>query len=230
MASTANPSVPTTAAPVTTSPEAAVHSPFVAKLEKHKKPLAYGAGFLVLLALVAWLYTVSSRNKEAMASDGLDAARTALESGNLPAASAGFQRVSQTFGGTDAAFQAQLGLNEVRLASGQAQLAVADLRKFAQTNPPALYASGAWLMMGGGLETLANFDEAAAAYLKAEEIATEDYRKVEALLGAARAYHLAKKDKQSVDVLRGIVSKYPKDTPGGAEARVRLAEQTRGTM
>ena len=33
-----------------------------------------------------------------------------------------------------------------------------------------------------------------------------------------------------MDTLRGIVGKYPKETPGVAEAEVRLAELTRGAM
>lgn len=203
-------------------------APLLSRVEKHWKPLTYALGAVVILAVGAWLYTVSGKRKEEMASDALDAAQSALESGNLPAASAGFQRVVQIFGGTDAAYQAQLGLNYVRLASGQAQLAADELRKFAESNPPALYASGAWLMRGGALENLTKFDEAAASYLKAAESAVEDYRKVDALLGTARAYRLAGKEKESLDVLRGIVSKYSKDVPGVPEALVRLAELTRG--
>jgi hypothetical protein len=81
-----------------------------------------------------------------------------------------------------------------------------------------------------GLENLKKFDEAAQAYTRSAEIAPEDYRKVDALLAAARAWRLAGKEKQSQDVLRGIVSKFGKDTPGVAEAQVRLAEETRGAM
>jgi tetratricopeptide (TPR) repeat protein len=205
-------------------------TPLLATIEKHRKLLTYGIGVIAALVLVGWLYTISNRNKQTMASDALDQARNAFESGNFPTASTGFQRVIQSFGGTDAAFQAQLGINEVRLASGQAQLAVDELRKFADSNPPPFYASGAWLLSGTALENLGKFGEAAGAYQKAADLAPEDYRKVEALLGAARAYRLDGKEKESADVLRGIVSKFSAETAGVPEAKVRLAEQTKGAM
>ncbi|HEV8150935.1 MAG TPA: tetratricopeptide repeat protein [Gemmatimonadales bacterium] len=215
-----------------TAPEAAAteKTRFLAKLEKNRKLLTYAFGAVVAVGVIGWLYTVSNRNKAAMASDALDAAQNAFDSGNLPGASAGFQRVILSYGGTDAAYQAQLGSNSVRLASGQAQLAVDELRKFANSNPPPFYASGAWMLMGNALENLKKYGDAAAAYLKAADVAPEDYRKVEALLAAARSYRLAGKEKESVDVLRRIVSKFAKEIPGVPEAQVRLAEQTKGAM
>jgi TolA-binding protein len=202
----------------------------LARLEKHRKPISYAAGAVVLLGLAGWLFTETGRRKEIAGADALDGARSAFESGNLPGASAAFQRVIQSYRGTDAAYQAELGLNAVRLASGQAQLAVDELKKFTDANPPAYYASGAMLMMGGALENLSKFDQAAAAYSSAAERAQEPYRKVEALLGTARSYRLAGKEKEALDVLRGIVSKFPAETPGVPEAKVRLAELTRGAM
>jgi tetratricopeptide (TPR) repeat protein len=200
------------------------------RIEKHRKPISYALGAVVLLVAGGWLYSETGRRKAEVAADALDGARSSFESGNLPAASTEFQRVIQSYRGTDAAFQAVLGLNAVRLASGQAQLAVDELRKFTSANPPAFHAAGAWLMMGGALENLKKFDEAAAAYLKAAESAPEEYRKVEALLRAARSYRLAGKEKEGVDTLRGIISKFPEATPGVGEAKVRLAELTRGAM
>jgi TolA-binding protein len=231
MAPTVQTTVPPASTPVAAPGAGATErAPLLAKIEKHRKLLTYALGAVAAVGVIGWLYTVSNRNKAAMASDALNAAQGAFDSGNLPGASAGFQRVIQAYGGTDAAYQAQLGLNAVRLGSGQAQLAVDELRKFANSNPPAFYASGAWMLMGDALDNLKKFDDAAAAYLKGADLATEDYRKVEALLGAARAYRLAGKEKESVDVLRRIVSKFPKETPGVPEAQVRLAEQTKGAM
>ena len=83
-------------------------------------------------------------------------------------------------------------------------------------------------MMGTALVNLRKYPEAAAAYLKGAELATEDYRKVEAYLGAARAYRLAGKNTEAAEVLRGVVSKFKREVPGVSEAEVRLAEATRG--
>lgn len=205
-------------------------SAFFAWLEKHRKPLGYFVAALAIVAIGGWLLLETGRRKQVAASDSLDRARALYESGNLPAAASEFQRITQAYRGTDAGYQAELGLNDVRLASGQAQLAVDELRKFAEPGPPPTYASGAWFMMGGALENLKKFAEAAAAYLKAAELAPEDYRKVDGFLAAARAYRVAGKPTEALGVLRGVLSKFPKDTPGIAEAQVRLAELTKGTL
>jgi tetratricopeptide (TPR) repeat protein len=228
--SASRPKASTSVPPSTKPPQtgAVESAPFLERMEKYRKPISYGLGALAVLAIGIWLFRETGRRKATAAAEALDAARSSFESGNLPAASTEFQRVIQAYGGTDAAYQAELGLNAVRLASGQSQLAIDELRKFASANPPAFYAGGAWLMMGGALENLKKFDEASAAYLKAADVAPEAYRQVEALLGAARAYHLAGKEKEDLEVLRRIVSKYPEDTPGVPEAKVRLAERTRG--
>lgn len=224
MASTAQSSV-------TTPPQATAERPsLMERLEQYKKPLSYGLGALAALAVGAWLYSETGKRKEAAAADVLDGARSLQEAGSLPQASAEFQRVIQAYRGTDAAFQAELGLNSVRLASGQAQLAVDELRKFTAANPPAYYASGGWYLMGAALENLGKFDEAAAAYQKAGDLAEEPYRKVEGFLGSARALKLAGKDKEAVDVLRNVVAKFSREIPGVPEAEVRLAELTRGTL
>jgi tetratricopeptide (TPR) repeat protein len=204
------------------------HPAILVWFEKNKKHLSWAGTAVLVLVVGGWLFLETGKRKEAAAADALDRARAALESGNLPGASAEFQRVVQTYGGTDAAFEAQLGLNEVRLSSGQTQLAADELRKFADAHPPAFYESGALILLGGALENLGKFGEAASAYQRGAEVAAEPYRKVEALLGAARAFHLAGKPTEALGVLRGIVGKFGKETPGVAEAEVRLAEMTKG--
>lgn len=205
-------------------------SPAFAWFQKNQKPVTYGLVGLAVLVLGVWLFLETGKRKEIAANDAIDRARGVFESGNLPAASTEFQRIAESFRGTDAGWQAELALNEVRLASGQAQLAADELRKVADRNPPAFYASGAQFMLGGALENLKQYDEAAAAYTRAAEAAAEDYRQIEARLGAARALRLAGKEPAALDVLRAVISKYPKDTPGVAEAEVRLAEWTRGAL
>ncbi len=215
---------------VSVPPQVAHEHPTLAWIEKHRKPVTYGAVALAVVAVGTWLFMETGRRKEIAAADAIDRARAAFESGNLPAASSEFQRVAETFSGTEAGFQAELALNDVRLAGGQTQIAADELLKFAERNPPAYYAAGAYLLRGGALENLKKFDEASAAYRRAAEIATEDYRQVEALIGAARASRLGGKEKEAQELLRGILSKYKESTPGVAEAAVRLAEWTRGAM
>jgi tetratricopeptide (TPR) repeat protein len=204
--------------------------PVVAWFEKNRKVVSYTALAVAAVAVGTWLFIETGRRKTAAAADALQGAQAAFDGGNLPAASAAYQQVAQGYSGTDAAYQAEIGLNEVRLASGQTQLAVDELRKFIATNPPAYFVSAAYTLVGGALENLKKFDDAAKAYAQAAGAAAEDYRKVDALLGEARAYRLAGKPKEAADALRGIVGKFPKETPGMAEAEVRLAELTKGVM
>jgi hypothetical protein len=85
-------------------------------------------------------------------------------------------------------------------------------------------------MLGAALEDARQYDEAATAYKRSSELAPEPYRKVDGLLGASRAYRLGGKNDQSLALLREILSKFSKETPGVAEATVRLAEATQGRM
>ncbi len=202
----------------------------MAWFDKNRKLVTYGAGAIAVLAIGGWLFLETGKRKELAAFEALDRARSAFEAGNLPVASTEFQRVAQSFSGTESGYAAELAVNEVRLASGQVQIAADELKKFAEKNPPAFYASGAWSMRGGALENLKKYDEAAPSYAKAADLAQEDYRKVDALLGQARSLRLAGKQKEATDVLRGIVSKFGREIPGVAEAEVRLAEWTKGTL
>ena len=225
MASTAQ-SQSTVTAPAQTDERPA----FLAWFDRNRKLASYVAGGIAVVIIGGWLYRETEQRKITAASDALDRARGAFEAGNLPAAATEFQRVTRIYGGTDAALEAQLELNTVRLASGQTQIAIDALKKFVESSPPAFYASGAYLLQGSGLENLKKYEEAAQAYTKAADIATEAYRKVDALLSAARAWRLGGKEKEAADALRRVVGKFSKDTPGVAEAEVRLAELTRGAM
>ena len=218
---------------VTTAKPAAVaqdQSALMAWVDRNRKLVTYGAIAVAVVAVGGWLFIETGKRKELAALEALDRARSAFESGNLPVAATEFQRVAQTFSGTESGYSAELAVNEVRLASGQVQIAADELKKFADKNPPAFYASGAWSMRGGALENLKKFDEAAQSYAKAAELAQEDYLKVDALLGQARSLRLAGNAKAAEDVLRGIVGKFGREVPGEAEAEVRLAEWTKGAL
>jgi tetratricopeptide (TPR) repeat protein len=197
---------------------------------RNRKLVSYGAAAIGVIAVAGWLYLETGRRRALAGVDALDRARAAFDSGNLPVASTEFQRVAQSFRGTDAGFAAELAVNEVRLASGQAQIAADELKKFAESGPPAFFESGAWMLRGGALENLKKFDEAAESFAKSAAVAEEDYRKVDALLAQARALRFADKDRPAIDVYRAIIQAHTRDVPGVAEAEVRLAELTAGTM
>jgi tetratricopeptide (TPR) repeat protein len=216
--------------PTVVAPDAEQSHGFLEALKKHQTLLTRGAIALVVVAVGAWFYLESGRRKEFAAAEALDRARSAMESGNIPVASAEFQKVAASYSGTEAGYQALLALNEARLLQGQTQIAVDDLRAFIGRNPPATHAASAQGLLGTALENLGKFDEAAQAYGQAAELAPETYRKVDAQLNRARALRLAGKPDEALTTLRTVVSTYSEEVPGVSEAKVRLAELTKGAM
>lgn len=198
-------------------------------LRTRQRALLWGGGILALIVFVAWFMFESGRRKQSVASEALDRARNAADQGNLAAASGEFQKISQSFSGTDAAMQAILALNQVRLQNKQGPLAVDDLRKFVGTNPPPAFGAAANRLLGTALENGTKFAEAAAAYEKSSELAVEDYLKAEALLAAGRAYRLSGNREKALAALRTVIEKYPK-TASKSEAEVRLGEMTKGAQ
>jgi predicted negative regulator of RcsB-dependent stress response len=182
---------------------------------------------LVVGALVLWFVMTSNRRKEEFAARSLNQARTAAEAGNLPLASSELQKLIQTYRGTDAATEAVITLNQVRMVNDQSELAVVGLREFLATNPPAQYRGPAYGLLGAALEDSKKFADAGDAFSKAAESATLDYLKARHLLDAGRAYRAAGKSAEAIAAYRTVAEKYPS---AQTEARVRLAELTDGKM
>jgi TolA-binding protein len=199
-------------------------------LQARQKAIGIVVLAVFLVGLGAWYVVESGRRKQVQASDALDRARASMDGGNYPEASTQLQKVAQTYAGTDAALEATLALNQVRLMSGQAQLAVDELRKFAATNPGGAFGAAAHLHLAIALENTGKTTEATAEYLRAAELAPDGFRKVDALLAAARTYRLTGKEQEAIALLQDVVKKYPKEGAGVAEAKVRLAELTKGRI
>jgi len=216
--------------PTVVAPETEQSHGLLEGLKKKQTLLTRSAIALVVVAAGIWFYVESGRRKELAGAEALDRARSAMESGNVPVASAEFQKVAAGYSGTEAGYQATLALNEARLVQGQTQIAVDDLRAFLGRNPPNTHAASGYNLLGTALENQAKFAEAAQAYSQSATLAPEPYRKVDAQLSQARALRLAGKTEEALTVLRGIVSANPEEIPGVSEAKVRLAELTKGVM
>lgn len=213
----------------TTATTAEGESNLLTRLQAHRKVLT-GAGIaLALIVLVGWFMVESGRRREAAASGILEGAWGLQDQGDLPQASAEFQRVVDGFGGTDAANQAVLALNGVRIESGQSQIAADALTAFLATGPSAEHGSAAHRLLGVAQENLGLAAEAAASYEQAAALATLSPFKAEALLSAARAHRNAGKPDEAIRVLQVILAEHDESGVAG-EARVRLAELTRGGM
>jgi predicted negative regulator of RcsB-dependent stress response len=186
-------------------------------------------GIVVAGALVGWFVMVSAERKEQFAARSLNQARTAAEAGNLPLASSELQRLITTYRGTEAAYEAVITLNQVRMVNGQSELAAVGLREFLATDPPEKYVAPAYGLLGAALENAKRWGEAANAYQQAANAASVPYLKASYLVDAGRAFGLAGRSEEAAKAYRTILEKYS-DAPSFTEAQVRLAELTEGKM
>jgi TolA-binding protein len=193
------------------------------------RQLAAIAGALVLAALIGWFTVTSGRRKQEFAARSLNQARAAAEAGNLPLASSELQKLIQTYKGTDAAREAVITLNQVRMVNGQSQLAVVGLRDFLAGKPDAKYAAPAYGLLGAALENSQKWSDAGEAFTNASRAADLDYLRARYLIDAGRAYREGGKVQEAIATYREVIQKYSK-TSSMTEAQVRLAELTDGKM
>jgi outer membrane protein assembly factor BamD (BamD/ComL family) len=189
------------------------------------------AAFIVLFAavIVGWFVVASGKRKEQFAGRSLNQARAAAEAGNLPLASSELQRLITTYKGSDAANEAVITLNQIRMVNGQSELAAVGLREFLATKPAAKYVAPAYGLLGAALENAKRWADAANAYSQASNAAEVPYLKASYLVDAGRAFRQAGKAPDAARAYRTILEKYP-DSPSVTEAQVRLAELTSGKM
>jgi outer membrane protein assembly factor BamD (BamD/ComL family) len=195
----------------------------------HQRKLLAALIVLAGLAIVAWFVMASGKRKEQFAARNLNQARAAAEAGNLPLASSELQKLITTYKGTDAAHEAVITLNQVRMVNGQSELAAAGLRDFVASKPPVKYLAPAYGLMGAALENSKRWLDAANAYTQASSTAEVPYLKANYLVDAGRAYRSAGRPEDAAKAYRAILDKYP-DAPSVTEALVRLAELTEGKM
>ena len=187
------------------------------------------AALVAAMAVVAWFIMASGKRKEEFAARSLNQARAAAEAGNLPLASSELQKLISAYKGTDAASEAVITLNQVRMINGQNELAVVGLREFLGGDPPEQYRTPAYGLLAAALENAKNWEEAGKAYTEASNTAEVEYLKAQYLIDAGRAYRLGGKLDQAAAAYRTILQKYPKSS-SVTEAQVRLAEITDGKM
>jgi outer membrane protein assembly factor BamD (BamD/ComL family) len=181
------------------------------------------------VAVVGWFLVESGKRKEQFAARSLNQARSAAEAGNLPLASSELQRLITTYKGTDAASEAVLTLNQVRLINGQGELAASSLREYLGSKPAQKYIAPASGLLGAALENSKRWAEAGKAYMDASNAADVEYLKASYLIDAGRAYRQADRRDDAIRAYRTVVQKYPKSS-SFTEAQVRLAELTDGKM
>jgi outer membrane protein assembly factor BamD (BamD/ComL family) len=218
----------TTVEPTRTAP-APVPAPTTPWYHRRKRHLLTGIVILAALALAAWFVMASGKRKEQFAARSLNQARAAAEAGNLPLASSELQKLIAAYEGTDAASEAVITLNQVRMINGQSELAVVGLREFLAGKPKPQYVTPATGLLAAALENSKHWIEAANAYTQASNAADVDYLKAKYLVDAGRAFGEGGRPEDAARAYRTVLQKYPK-APSVIEAEVRLAELTKGKM
>jgi predicted negative regulator of RcsB-dependent stress response len=183
--------------------------------------LAVGA--VIVLVLGGWLYVSSENRKEAFASQALMQARGEAESGNLPLAASDLTRLVERFGGTRAADQAVILLNQTRLVQGQRDLAINALRGFVSGSHADYVKASGYALHGAALEDAGKSREAADAFRKAAQNARLDFLKATYLIDAGRAFPAAVDTAAAKAADTGLLTAYGRRDQA-AEARVRMAE------
>jgi tetratricopeptide (TPR) repeat protein len=191
--------------------------------KEHSREIAFGLGAVLILVAAGWLYVTSEARKQAFASQALTQARSDAEAGNLPLAASDLSRIIDRYGGSNAADEAAVLLNEIRLIQGQSAEAIKDLQTFVQKGHPKYVLASAWSLLGGGLEDQHKYKEAAQAYRRASEEATHDFLKAQYLLDAGRTLAIAGDSTASRAAYTEVIQKYG-ELGQAAEARVRLGE------
>ncbi|MDF3052186.1 MAG: Tetratricopeptide repeat-like domain [Geminicoccaceae bacterium] len=218
----------TTVEPTRTQPVAGA-APAKPWYQNRQRHLIAGVAILAVLALVAWFVIASGKRKEEFAARSLNQARVAAEAGNLPLASSELQKLISAYQGTDAANEAVITLNQVRMINGQNELAVVGLREFLDRKPPEQYRTPASGLLAAALENSKRWVEAGNAYIQAANGAEVEYLKAKYLVDAGRAFREGGKTEDAVRAYRTVLEKYPKSA-SVTEAQVRLAEITDGKM
>lgn len=196
--------------------------------DRGRQAVAIAAAAFAAL-LIAWFVITSNRRKEEFAARSLNQARDAAEAGNLPLASSELQKLIQAYKGTDAATEAVITLNQVRMVNGQSELAAVGLRDFLATKPEPKFAAPAYGLLGAALENAQKWSDAGDAFKNASRASDLEYLKAHYLVDAGRAYREGGKTEEAVAAYREVIQKYPKSS-SLTEAQVRLAELTDGKM
>jgi outer membrane protein assembly factor BamD (BamD/ComL family) len=182
-------------------------------------------GLILVVAVATWFLMTAGKRKEAFAARALESARAVAESGDLGAAVQQFEQVATTYAGTDAGYEAILGIAQARLIAEQAELAISSLEDFIAGKPPQRFRAPANGLLATALENTGKYAEAAAAYREASELESVDYLKATLLLDAGRASRLAGDTAGAQALYQRVIDEFG-ETAARSEAEVRLSELT----
>jgi predicted negative regulator of RcsB-dependent stress response len=190
-------------------------------LELHSRQLMFASIGLLVIAGGFWFYKHSTGLQAQSASMALGESQAAVNSGNLPLAQSGLEKLIQRYGSTPSGAQARVLLAKVHYEKGEYQQGMKELEPVT-SDRDAYTAAAAIDLTAAGLEQAGKFADAAATYEKAAARAPYKIDHDVYMANAARALTTAGKTEEA----KKIWSALAKDDQSGAsaEARVRLGE------
>lgn len=192
-------------------------------IQAKKRPLTLGAGAVALIGGSVWFMQSAQTRKEAFASNALQQARFAAESGNLSLAASDLGRLITDYSGTRSGADGTILLARVHLQQGNAETAISELRAFLNAGPPSDFRSPAQSLLGTALEETAAFAEASRAFEAAATESNYPYLRAQLLVDAARTARLAGDNQRAIALYDRILSQ-EEDSPAANEAKLRRAE------
>jgi tetratricopeptide (TPR) repeat protein len=193
------------------------------------RTFTYWTGAIIAVAVALFLWTLASQRKtEEIAGRDLANARFAFDNQNLPLARSELAKLVADYSGTNAAEEGRLLLANVWLVQGQPQQAVTVLQEHAGSAARP-YRAQAYSLLGAAYENMGRTREAAQAYENGSDAARLDFLKAQLLDDAGRAWTTAGDTTKALADYRRVVKDFSKEA-GATEARVRLAELTKGAQ
>lgn len=189
----------------------------------NRRTVMLGAAALAAAILVVWFVLEYQERKELAATNALEEARVALQSGNLPLAGSDLSRIVGTYGGTVAADEATILLAQVRLQQDQPTVAAEEIRAALAGGMRAQFEAAALGLLGTALEQIGNHREAGETFQRASAASWYDFVAAQYLSDAGRAFLAARDTTRAMAMYESILSDH-EDAPVAREARVRLAE------
>jgi len=191
-------------------------------VQGHRRVVFAGFAAVTIVAIAGWFTIEYRRSKEEAASQALDQARFASQSGNLPLAANDLSRVISQFAGTSAADEAVIVLAQVRLLQEQPHLAAEELQAVVGGLADQFKAP-AYGLLGTALENSGNMPDAASAYESAARSSWYGAVSAQYLNDAARAWWAAGDTAHAIANYEKVLTDYP-ESNSAVEARVRIAE------
>jgi tetratricopeptide (TPR) repeat protein len=193
-------------------------------IREHKNHFIYAAAGIVAIVVIMFFFNYLSNQKEAEAVEIFGKAQLAGAMNQPSLAITDYRTLLDNYGGTDIAGRACYFIAETYTRQKSYDSAAVFYQRFVDDFGddifllPAAYVGG-----GNAFEQMRQFEKAGEYYLKAAEIANDDYRSPDYYMSAGRAYAEANNVAKAKEAYQMVVDKFRRSQLY-SEARKKIAE------